>query len=107
MSALTPLERELLRRIADDNWPGFRVDGLDVTKRHNTGAGRYVYVSDSNDQPLRDGSYAARNCLIEMEGVPNGLGFVIDVRGERIRYLEIFTYGDTGWDGVERNWKLV
>jgi hypothetical protein len=106
-SPLSPLERALIELVASENWHGFRTDSLAVTRRENTGAGRYVYIADERAQKLPNGTYAAQGRLLEMAGVPSGLAFMVDVSGERINYLEIAVYGDEGWDGVERSWRIV
>jgi hypothetical protein len=106
-SPLSPLERALIELIASENWDGFRVDSLVVTRRENTGAGRYVYIEDERNQKLPDGTYAAQGRLLEMAGVPSGMAFIVDVSGERINYLEIAVYGNEGWDGVEGEWQIV
>jgi hypothetical protein len=103
---LTPLEREMVRLTAEKNWPGFRVDGLSVTKRENSGAGRYTYLEDAHHQPLVDGLYGVDYSEVDMEGVHNGLGWVVDVSNGRLLYIEIFTIGNYSWDGVERPWKI-
>jgi hypothetical protein len=106
-SPLSPLERALIELVASENWRGFRTDSLVVTRRENTGAGSYVYIEDKRNQKLPDGTYAAQGRLLEMAGVPSGLAFMVDVSRERINYLEIAVYGDEGWDGVEREWRIV
>ncbi len=105
--SLTPLESELVDRTAQENWPGFQTDRLQVIKRENTGAGRYVYLKDGREQHLPDGTYSAEGRMIEMAEVRNGLGFAIDVSGSRINYVELFTFGTEEWDGVERQWRVV
>ncbi|MBK9712362.1 MAG: hypothetical protein IPO81_13735 [Kouleothrix sp.] len=104
---LTPLERALIELVAAENWPGFRIDGLYVKKRENTGVGRYTSLEDSHKQQLNDGDYGAQGWLLEMEGIKHGLGFVVNVSAGAINYLEIAVYGNESWDGVERIWKLV
>jgi hypothetical protein len=103
---LTPLERELFRLTAEEHWPGFRMEGLRVTKRENTGVGRYVYLDDTNRQPLAAGDYGAQNRLIEMDGIRNGMSWVVHVSAGRPMYIEMFTFDDP-WDGIERAWKVV
>jgi hypothetical protein len=105
-SHLSPLERALIELIASENWSDFRVDGLRVSKRENTGVGRYTTLEDLNKQALRDGTYGAQGRMLEMEGIKNGVDFVVDVSGGLINYLEIVTYGGENWDGVERPWSI-
>jgi hypothetical protein len=83
------------------------MDGLGVTKRENTGVGRYVYLEDAHRQPLTDGDYSASNMLIEMEGIHNGMGWVVNVSDGQLGYIEMFTFGDDSWDGVERPWQIA
>jgi len=106
-ASLTNLEREVIDLVARENWPDFRTDGLRVTRRENTGAGRFTYLSDAFAQDLPDGSYSAQGRMIELEGVRNGLGFVVAVSSSRLEYIELFTFGNVEWDGVERHWAIV
>ncbi len=104
---MTPLERAVVEVVANENWPGFRVDCLRVNKREDTGVGRYVHFDDSCQQVLADGSYGAQGRVVEMQGIKHGLYFVIEVSSSRIDYLEIVTGGSDCWDGVERKWRIV
>jgi hypothetical protein len=106
-AALTPLERAVIQLVADQHWPGFRVDQLAVTGRECTGVGRYTHFVDHAKQQLVDGSYAADAHFIEMDGVPNGLFFTIEVANASISYLEIVSCGADSWDGVERAWSIA
>ena len=106
-SPLSPLERALVELVASENWKDFRVDALQVSRRENTGAGRYTYFEDMLNQVLRDGTYAAQGKLLQMDGVKDGLAFVVDVSGGLINYLEIAVYGNESWDGVERAWQIL
>jgi hypothetical protein len=104
---LSPLERTCVELVATRNWQAFRCDGLRVTRREDTGVGRYVYLEDSLKQPLVDGSYGPEpGRTIEMRRVQYGLDFVVDVSAGRINYLELVTSGDDGWDGQEREWRV-
>lgn len=104
---LTELEREIVELVARENWPWFRTDGMSVVRRENTGAGRYTYLEDAHQQQLTDGSYSAGGRMVEVAGAPHGLGFVVDVSGSKINYIEFFTFGSEGWDGSEGEWKIV
>lgn len=106
-TALTPMERAVLQLVVDQNWPSFRVNQLKVSRREHTGVGRYTYLVDCADQPLRDGTYGADAHFIEMVGVPSGLFFVVEVVNERVSYLEIVSAGADSWDGVERPWSIL
>ena len=104
---LTPLEKEVLALTARENWPDFRIEGVRVIRRENTGAGRFTYLEDEHDQQLTDGFYSAQGRLIEVPGVRNGLGFEIAVAASRISYIEFVTYGNVTWDGSEDGWRIV
>jgi len=65
--------------VAKENWPGFRVESLRVKKREDTGVGRYVHFEDLSEQVLVDGSYGSQERAVQMQGVRNGLYFVIEV----------------------------
>lgn len=104
---LTPLEQCCLELVAAEHWPEFRIDGIGVTKRENTGVGRYTYLEDSNQQPLPDGVYETMAMVIEMEGLSLGLDFAVGVVASRIDHIELVTPSDEGWDGVERKWRAI
>src|ERR1700690_3058028 len=106
-SELSPLEKELVLLTASENWPDFRMDGLQVLKRENTGAGRFVYLGDVYKQALPNGMHSAQGRIIQMQGVKNGLGFVISVVSSRINHIEMFTYGNVAWDGREDSWSIL
>jgi len=42
-----------------------------------------------------------------MANVRLGLDICVAVESSRIYYLELVTPGDDGWDGVEREWRVV
>jgi len=104
---LTPLEREVLIITARENWPGFHHETVRVARRENTGAGRFTYLEDVRGQSLSDGQYSAQGRVIEIPGIPNGLGFVIAVSSSRINYIEFFTYGNVSWEGAEEGWSIL
>ena len=103
---LTPLEYDLMRLTAEENWPGFRLDGLKVTKRDNTGAGRYTYLEDAHAQQLVDGDYSAQYRWVDMDGIVNGMGWIVAVSDRKLLYIDIHTFGNITWDGVERPWRI-
>ena len=106
-ASLSPMEQAIVELVAKENWPGFRTNCLRVTKREDTGVGRYVHFEDACQQMLVDGSYGAQGRVVEMRGIQHGLYFVIEVSSSRIEYLELVTGGGDSWDGVERDWNIV
>jgi hypothetical protein len=108
MDSPTPFERACLELVAKHNWPGFECAGVKVSRRENTGVGRYVYLEDSLKQGLANGAFGpAPGRTIEMNGVPHGFDFEVTVSLGRLDYLEIVTSSPHGWDGVERDWHVA
>jgi hypothetical protein len=80
-------------------------DEIEVVRRENSGAGRFVELSAPQPTQL-----AGRICdlplLVEMEAIEGGLGVVLFLEDGRPDMLELFTFvGD--WDGEERPWRVV
>ena len=104
----TPLERECLALIAKHSWPDFDCAAVKVSRRENTGVGRYVHLEDSLDQSLPNGAFGpAPGCTIQMNGVQHGLDFEANVSLGRVKFLEIVTCSPHGWDGVEYDWRVA
>jgi hypothetical protein len=85
-------------------------DGLVVSGRDNTGAGRFTYVPTAVNgisliAPTEPRKVLSLQTPIEMVGVESpGLGAVLFVEAAELT-LELHTYVG-GWDGVERSWKF-
>lgn len=71
------MEAAIFKLVAEQSWPAFRIEELTVVRREHTGVGRYTCVEDGMNQVIADGAYGAGTHFIEMEGVPNGLFFVV------------------------------
>lgn len=106
-TALTPMESAILQLVADQHWPNYRLDQIEVTQREHTGVGRYTHIVDRAEQVLVDGTYGADAHFVEMASVPSGLFFAVEVADRRISYMEIVCAGDDSWDGVELPWSIV
>jgi len=92
MDSLTPLEHACLRLVAKHNWPGFECAHLKVSRRENTGVGRYVHLEDSHQQVLPNGAFGPEpGCTIQMIGVQHGFDFEVNVSLGKVDYLEIVT----------------
>ena len=39
-------------------------------------------------------------------GIVHGLGWIVAVSESKLLYLDIHTFGNVTWDGVERPWKI-
>ena len=73
---------------------------LHVLSREFTGVGSYTTFKcdgSASGSPQRQLSLDA---LINMPGVPNGMGAVLFCKGHQPECLEIHTYGEDHWDGV-------
>lgn len=74
---------------------------LQVIDREITGAGSYTTFALSDVPTDASRSHVDLNALIELPGVPNGLGAVLWLRGGVPECLEIYTFGeDDSWDGT-------
>lgn len=106
---LSPLECDILRLFFELykslGFPDLR--DIKVLSRYNTGAGRYVYLAPDALIQCEDQFLDMNGAYIEMEGVKYGLMAVVAVTDRKMENLEIVTYGDCGWDGHERPWKMV
>ncbi len=99
-------ERAILARLANEQ-PSLRPfpDRLHVLSRKYTGVGSFTQFLCREDGPKADQQFCL-NSRIRMPGVPNGLGAVLDCKGDEPIILEIFTYGDERWDGVHEGFVL-
>jgi hypothetical protein len=93
--------------VASQHWPRLSFQDLEIISRDNTGVGRFVDLRHSSGRRLADGIYECRGHIVEMEGVDFGIDFAVCVVEGRIDHLELVTCSPSGWDGVERPWKLV
>jgi len=104
----TALESALLREFhalyRKDGFPDPQM--IVLTKRENTGGGRYVDLSSPNAHLTSDGYLDLGGKYIEMEGVRNGMMAVVLVSEGSPSLLEITVYGGDAWDGRERQWTL-
>lgn len=106
-TSLTALERACVETIVAEHWPSLKLGDVTVIRREDTGVGKYVYLVDSGEQEVPDGVYEAGGRVIEMDGLQLGLDFALTVTGNRLDLLEIVTPGSSGWDGVERPWRML
>lgn len=105
---LSPLERAILTKYheayARDGFP--KPDEIDVLTRENSGAGRFVDLDGPLTSIVTHACGLLEEIIVEMEGVEQGLGFVLFIEEGRLDMLELYTYGDN-WDGEERAWRFV
>lgn len=75
------------------------VEQLHVVSREFTLVGSFTtfHCEESGDDGPRQ--RVSLDTLINMPGVPNGMGAVLFLKGGKPECLEVYTYGDP-WDGV-------
>ncbi len=104
----SPLERAILTRyydaFSDQGFPS--PDSIGVLARENSGAGRFVDLQAPLTSISQHACGLPDDIGIEMEGLANGLGFVLFIENGRLDMLEFHTYGED-WDGEERPWRFV
>jgi hypothetical protein len=105
MTEPTPLEKAVLlafsEQLAPEDCESFTLQAaaLTVRRRENTGAGFYTHFdvgADSVIRPLPD--LRALSVEAEVEGLSDGLGFILWVTQGRIDHLEGYTFGDSTED---------
>ena len=107
---MNALEKAILDRISEkylsvkDHLPY-----VEVRSRENTGGGMFVNLSyrhlDENLIRLKDGMLST-NEILTLDGLENGLGFVLDVTNGLLNFIELFTYGEETWEGKTTNFKF-
>ena len=65
-------------------------------KRELTGVGSFTTFACAG---AGDATQLGLNALIEMPGVPSGMGAVLFCRGGEPEMLEVYTFGSEPWDG--------
>jgi len=108
--ALSELEFAILRQIAtapknkhlaiEDHLPF-----LSVRSREFTGVGMYVNFEDDSPSEILSDDLSIKNIpssphIVEMESLRYGLGYALYPENGRLKFLELFTYGDELWDGT-------
>src|SRR6218665_2994087 len=104
MEELNKLELSILERLSI-NYPSIKghIPFLRVESRENTGVGMYINFSYINpvkkllDVGIENTSRCTKE-IIEMGGLKYGLGHQVDITDGKIKFIEIFTYGEE-WDG--------
>lgn len=79
------------------------ISELKLLHRELTGVGSFTYFAKPDARvPVPNDGPLTLDVHILMPGVRNGLGAMLLVNADSILFLEIFTYGDDGWNG---NWE--
>ena len=79
---------------------------LNVVGREITGAGSYTTFATADAPPDVWRDSVGLDVLIEVPGVPNGLGAVLWLNNDLPLCLEIYTYGGDSWDGSFEGYSL-
>jgi len=103
-ATLNEFERAVLDRMAHQ-LPALASNISQITLSHRelTGAGSFTNFANHDARvPVQTDGPLALGVHILMPGVQNGLGACLFFNTSGIAFLEIFTYGDDGWNG---NWE--
>lgn len=111
MEQLTELESTLLNGLIQ-KYPALKshIPYLKVKERKITGTGMEVNFEYTNSE--EELNFEDINALfsngenIEVKGLKQGLGYVIDVTDGKISYLELVTYGEN-WNGKLDDYKII
>ena len=76
------------------------IGDLHVLSREFTGVGSFTNFKCDGSTDAAPEDHVGLDALINMPGVPNGMGAVLFRKGGQPRCLELFTYGDDHWEGV-------
>jgi hypothetical protein len=99
-AALTDLEAAILAAIATSRPElGPLVADVRVTSRELTGCGSYTQLHSSAGRVFGLDRHIGLDALTLVPGVNNGLGAVLFCKQGKPEFLEIYTYGEDGWDG--------
>ena len=99
------LELAILARLSVAGAPVDASD-LSVVSREITGAGSYTTFATADPPPGMWRDRVGLDVLIEVPGVPNGLGAVLWLNNDLPLCLEIYTYGGESWDGSFEGYSL-
>ena len=75
------------------------VHRLHVLSREFTGVGSFTRFACEGSGVSGSEKPISLDALINIPGIPNGMGAVLFLKGGKPECLEIFTYGDL-WDGI-------
>jgi len=99
------LELAILARLSVAGAP-VDASNLIVVSREITGAGSYTTFETADPPPDVWRDRVGLDVLIEVPGVPNGLGAVLWLSNDSPLCLEIYTYGGDSWDGSFEGYRL-
>jgi hypothetical protein len=79
---------------------------LHVLSREFTGVGSYTKLLCNGSSPDLNSERLGLRVLINMPGVPSGLGALLFCEGGKPHILEVYTHGSELWDGVYDGFSL-
>jgi hypothetical protein len=105
---LNEFELAILLALAE-KFPSLRelTPKLRVLSREFTGVGLYTKFLCNGSSPDLNNERIGLASLIDMPGVPNGLGAILFCEGGKPQLLEVYTHGSELWDGVYDGFKLA
>ena len=110
MRDLTKLEQAVIDKLLEGDHAVLttlreQVGRAKLTKRENTGVGFYCDIEVASEAPAVGGDFHLGDVQAEIPGLAHGAGFVLFVRGGRIKMLEGYTY-DEPWPDRVRQFSL-
>jgi hypothetical protein len=106
---LNEFEKAMLNRIKHQ-LPALasNISELTLSHRELTGVGSFTYFAKLDARvPVPNDGPLALDVHILMPGVQNALGAMLFFNADSIAFLEIFTYGDDGWNGHWEGFSFV
>jgi len=103
MEKLNTLEKAILNEIAN-TYPELssHIESIRITKRELTGVGSYTNFAPI-EEPIKvvdNLQILNLNKLINIPSIEHGLGAHIEMKNGIPEFLEIYTYGNSSWDGT-------
>ena len=104
---LNDFELAILRSVAESN-PSLLdlIPKLRVISREFTGAGSFTHFICPDRVADLANTRIGLNKLINMPGVPSGLGALLFCKEGKPDFLEIYTQSDELWDGIYTGYRL-
>lgn len=88
------------------SWKSSDISQLHVLSREFTGVGSYTKFSMPAGAESKESDSVGLTDLINVPGVPNGLGAVLWLRADVPETLELYTFGSEHWDGRYEGFSL-
>ena len=106
-------EKEVIEKLLAGDYDPFKIlnkqyERARIKSREFSGTGFFTYFIIPDDVPKLNDSknFHFGDVIGEIDGVKNGVGFLLFVKEGVIDFLEGYTYGDEKWPGNIINYKL-